>query len=1289
MKNLLKLIDVISHAILITFVFVVVFIAVASSLLRYYSPNINQYREGFLEQINARNNIVITAKEIQSEWNLFQPKISLYGVSVKSNKLDEDLYLEKLQIKLNFIKSLLHQKLYFDFIELSNMDILLIEDEKGKWSFANLEKEDREKQNLTTVLNRLWAIDELVMQNIHLSLWPYKGTPVHLPNLMARITTYKNEKHFSFQLNQHSKQVGLLIVNTKNDPMEEDFKLKGYVKINNYSVVDLVSLIPEMSLVKQGSLSNELWFYWRPNQSAFSGRLAINDLVLNKNKTIVKLDSVKTTLFGTYTDEQFLVESPKSLIQSGQNNYSLGPTQLRYKEHFHISAKRLNLGDVYKFSRTLPISEELKIILDSLSPRGILNNVHAKFGKNVPFDLRAELHNVSVSAWNGAPEILSINGYMQVAGKSGFVEFDTHDLSMYFPHLYEKPMLFDKAKGYVDWHIGQDAIYVNGKDLFLEAKSGLAHGEFGLSLPTVKSGHYSPRLSLNIGMKNTAASYKNIFIPNVVSKNLVDWLEKNIQEGEFPEVAFIYHGPTQNESNEHRVIQLWLTVKDAILTYADQWPAIEKINGEFLLDDKFGYAHVKDAKTEELLIKKAEFQLSPSAEGELINVKAEAEGLSGQVLSFLKGEVLANQMDHVIDQWTSDKGKITAIVDVSTQLAASVSTKVNVSSSLDTVNLSLPQQNILVRNISGPVNFNSDEGLTSSGIVATFLGKPVTAKIVSRVNEEKSDTSIQMQGQVDATEFAKWSGQPLVNFLSGAAVFNAEVYYGSAGSGLRIGSDLKGLQVNLPKPFIKKAKSKRDFTLHFPFSGESREVDIVYGEGINAHFMLGENGVDSGVINLGLNKGQYEMGKVILGGQVLEVDSQEWLDVIARYKELMKGNPLSQEKQSLVFVVENLQIKKLKAYDEMLDSVSFDLFNTVSYWQLGIDHKDLKATLKIYEDEQPMDLHLHRVNLEFLSKKQQESGVGYANKSLSNFPDIDVTIDKLISSGEDFGEWEFKVRSYQDYMALENMQASFKAMRLTSDTDDGATLYWTFGEHPKTHFKGKFVSDNIAQVLKSWGYKQEINSEKAEFKVVSSWDGVPTDFEFNNIIAETQLKMEKGNFSDVSSTSTDALKFIGIFNITNLVKRLQLDFSDLTSQGLSYDTVFGVISSDHGVYHFDQPMVIKSSASKIRLYGGFDMNTKTLDMTMGVTLPLASNLPWIVGLAAGLPTAAGIYIISKVLNKQVDKISSAVYTVTGAFEDPQIKFSRLFDTEEDFEKQNINPSVDNVQSLDVKPETLQ
>ncbi|MEY3005982.1 MAG: hypothetical protein RI942_324, partial [Pseudomonadota bacterium] len=49
-------------------------------------------------------------------------------------------------------------------------------------------------------------------------------------------------------------------------------------------------------------------------------------------------------------------------------------------------------------------------------------------------------------------------------------------------------------------------------------------------------------------------------------------------------------------------------------------------------------------------------------------------------------------------------------------------------------------------------------------------------------------------------------------------------------------------------------------------------------------------------------------------------------------------------------------------------------------------------------------------------------------------------------------------------------------------------------------------------------------------------------------------------------------------------------------------------------------------------------------------------------LTGGLPAAAGVYVISKIFEKQVDKFSSAVYRISGTWQEPVLKFDRLFDT---------------------------
>ena len=65
-----------------------------------------------------------------------------------------------------------------------------------------------------------------------------------------------------------------------------------------------------------------------------------------------------------------------------------------------------------------------------------------------------------------------------------------------------------------------------------------------------------------------------------------------------------------------------------------------------------------------------------------------------------------------------------------------------------------------------------------------------------------------------------------------------------------------------------------------------------------------------------------------------------------------------------------------------------------------------------------------------------------------------------------------------------------------------------------------------------------------------------------------------------------------------------------------------------------------------------------------VTLPVAENLPWIAGLAAGsafIPVAAGVYVASKVFESDVDRFSSGTYTVSGTLNKPIIELNKVFD----------------------------
>ena len=90
-------------------------------------------------------------------------------------------------------------------------------------------------------------------------------------------------------------------------------------------------------------------------------------------------------------------------------------------------------------------------------------------------------------------------------------------------------------------------------------------------------------------------------------------------------------------------------------------------------------------------------------------------------------------------------------------------------------------------------------------------------------------------------------------------------------------------------------------------------------------------------------------------------------------------------------------------------------------------------------------------------------------------------------------------------------------------------------------------------------------------------------------------------------------------------------------------------------------MQIDGAASAFAFSGVSDLERRRVDGELVVTLPVANNLPWVAALAAGIPVAAGVFVVSKVFEKQVNRMSSAVYGVSGDLQAPTVEFRRLFD----------------------------
>ena len=105
------------------------------------------------------------------------------------------------------------------------------------------------------------------------------------------------------------------------------------------------------------------------------------------------------------------------------------------------------------------VPKQVKNIVKQLGPEGSLEDLYLRYRMDgaVPlaerFQVRAAMVGVGANAFDGAPAVSGIDGYLQVAANRGRVAFQSQDFAMHFPKLYRQGWQFDEARGELNWSI--------------------------------------------------------------------------------------------------------------------------------------------------------------------------------------------------------------------------------------------------------------------------------------------------------------------------------------------------------------------------------------------------------------------------------------------------------------------------------------------------------------------------------------------------------------------------------------------------------------------------------------------------------------------------------------------------------------------------------------------------------------------------------------------------------------------------------------------------------------------
>jgi uncharacterized protein YhdP len=181
------------------------------------------------------------------------------------------------------------------------------------------------------------------------------------------------------------------------------------------------------------------------------------------------------------------------------------------------------------------------------------------------------------------------------------------------------------------------------------------------------------------------------------------------------------------------------------------------------------------------------------------------------------------------------------------------------------------------------------------------------------------------------------------------------------------------------------------------------------------------------------------------------------------------------------------------------------------------------------------------------------------------------------------------------------------------------------------------------------GYPGVVRDTEGKISGQLGWSGSPLDFSGAGLNGRLALSLEKGRFL---KAEPGVARLVGVLNLQSLPRRIKLDFSDVFSEGFSYERIRGDLEFVQGEVSTSNLRIVGVQAS-VLLEGSATLRDETQNLRVLVLPEVNAGLASL-GYAALVNPAIGLgaFLAQYVLRDPVRRLLAYEYQITGKWDDP-------------------------------------
>jgi uncharacterized protein (TIGR02099 family) len=550
--------------------------------------------------------------------------------------------------------------------------------------------------------------------------------------------------------------------------------------------------------------------------------------------------------------------------------------------------------------------------------------------------------------------------------------------------------------------------------------------------------------------------------------------------------------------------------------------------------------------------------------------------------------------------------------------------------------------------------FINEKGAKKSSLSGNAFGYPWTINL--ETTPKSHLTNILFSGQCSMDVLKTKLKNPVMAYLQGVFSLDGILkIYGNnhAVDTLTFKTNASGLAIKLPEPLGKERSSIAPLIVRMDFN--SSKAMHIHGH-YNKKLGVDLNFTNKPSDGLALQSGQISLGSPDAAapketgfsfiGTLDGFDLEQWTPIVRKYIDGSTSSSISK-----VFRTITIKLKQLKLFRQSFDDVSIIAKRSDNLnWMFRVQQKKCSADLRYQSSTNTLTglvryLHLDKIKMDNANHKK-------ANISLEKVPNLDIRVDDIRFGKIMLGNMILKSHTSSRKWNIEHCSINSPSYNAI------ISGYWQSEkgvDTTKINIKGE--SKALAKSLELWDITPSVDASSAVLEFNGGWDGSIFDYSLKGIHGSSYLQLKNGRVTHLSSSTEEKLglgKLLSILSLQTIPRRLQLDFSDLSHNGYSFDKFQGHFSMKQGVLSTGDSY-LDGPVAKATMNGDLDVAKQTYHLNLTISPHITASLPVVATIAGGPVVGIAAWVANKVINQGFQKITSYTYKISGPWSNPLIE----------------------------------